>query len=71
MERIYNVPQIKDIETAATVFVYYFKLAEHVKIEEEYLGRPTTNEEKMKLIVEFMLDQEHFIKENYECTRDA
>jgi hypothetical protein len=63
MEKIYNVPLIKDFEFAADFIVHYFKFQEYVEIEEEYLGRVPTNDEKKMLFIELMIDPS--LKEKY------
>jgi len=54
------VPPIKDLEFAADFIAHYFKYQEHVEIEEHYLDRKLTIDEKN------MLDPEYLKKEKHE-----
>ncbi|MBT7790715.1 MAG: hypothetical protein HN757_17785 [Calditrichaeota bacterium] len=64
--KYYNVPPIKNLEFAANFIAHYFKFQEHVEIEKNYLGRSLTNDELKMLLIEFMVDQEHLLKERNE-----
>ena len=60
------VPPIKDLEIAADFLAQYLKYQVHVEIEEQYLDRKLSIDEKKSLLVEFMLDHEYLQKEKYE-----